>query len=184
MRRPTGGLLTVAVVVGVVAVPLNVRAEAAGQSSRATAQPSAGTLQGSIIAVNRDKRRLQLREQDGRIVTVPIDPAAKIMREGRASSLSELSVGQTVSVQQAHRNGQNMATVIEVLPGSAGAAGAPGPNRGLQSVPSASPGGAPPSGATPGSSTTPPSSSDSATGAVGPMSEPSTPESSPSSTLR
>lgn len=100
-------------------------------------------MQGAIIAVNFDKSRLQLREADGRIVTVPIDPAAKITREGRASSLQDLAVGQTISVQQANRNGKSVATNIEVLPGNsaAGSSTAPAasqhaaPNPGLQSVP-------------------------------------------------
>lgn len=138
MRQHSMASLVMGVWVGAVIVPLSVRAEAAGQSTRATAQSSGATVQGAIIAVNLDKSRLQLRESDGRIVTLPIDPAAKITREGRASSLQDLSVGQTISVQQAHRNGQSIATSIDVLPGGAAPA-AQTPDSGLQAMPNAQP---------------------------------------------
>jgi hypothetical protein len=87
----------------------------------------AGTIQGPIESLNVAGSRLQVRGQDGKVVTVPIDPATKIRLNGQTSSLSALSVGQRVTIQQSMRDGQPVATMIEVQPGSgASSAGTPG----------------------------------------------------------
>lgn len=128
MHQQSMSSMVIVVLVGAVMMPLQVRTEAAGRSPRATALSSGGILQGAIMGVNIKQHRLQLRELDGRIVTFPIDPAVQIIREGRRGSLHDLAVGQTVNVQHTHRQGQSIATAIEVLPGSAPAPAAQGPN--------------------------------------------------------
>jgi hypothetical protein len=76
----------------------------------------AGTIQGPIESLNVAGSRMEVRGQDGRLVTVPIDASTKIRLNGEASTLGALSVGQQATIQQTMRNGQPVATLIEVQP--------------------------------------------------------------------
>lgn len=106
----------------VVAGVMPAAADASGQAGS-----SAPKLSGSIASLNLNAQppTMRLLDLQGRQVTVTLDPAAEVRENGRAARLEGLRIGQQVEVEQVSRDGQQVATEIEIMNGRPGAATQP-----------------------------------------------------------
>ncbi|MBI3321377.1 MAG: hypothetical protein HYZ91_03815 [Candidatus Omnitrophica bacterium] len=113
-------MMAVAVVTGLW-MP-TVQAEVAGHMP----QPGLGDkIKGSITALDLKAQppTLRVTSEQGKLFTLQVDPGAtRVTQEGKSANLEELKVGQKVEVEQASKDGQQIAKTIKVIPAASPAA--------------------------------------------------------------
>jgi hypothetical protein len=93
------------------------------QEPQSATQQEAGQAQGAkratakVVAVDATRNAIELKDQTGSNVSLAVSPTAKITKDGKDISLSDIKADDTVSVEWQEEGGKMMATSLTVASG-------------------------------------------------------------------
>lgn len=87
------------------------------QSSAQQQQQGAKHATAKVVAVDASRNAIEIQDQTGSNVSMAVSPQARITKDGKEVSLSDIKAEDTVSVEWQEEGGKMMATSLNVVSG-------------------------------------------------------------------
>ena len=87
------------------------------QSASAQQQQQAKRATAKVVSVDASKNAIEIQDQTGANVSLAVSPTARITKDGKDVSLTDIKADDTVSVEWQEEGGKMMATSLSVVSG-------------------------------------------------------------------